>query len=52
MLSVAVVIGTIRVNPQHAKKTASENVVCLCRLLHLLENFKNIFLHTGKPYGL
>ena len=25
------------------RKPASENVVCLCRLLHLLANFSNIF---------
>ena len=31
-------------------RTASENVVCLHHL-HLLENFQNIFLHTGKQCG-
>ena len=30
------------------RKTASENVVCLCRLLNILANFSNLFLHTGK----
>ena len=29
-------------------KPASENVVCLCRLLKILANFLNLFLHTGK----
>ena len=30
------------------RKAASENVVCLCRLLNILANFSNLFLHTGK----
>ena len=25
------------------RKTASENVVCLCRLLNILANFSNLF---------
>ena len=29
------------------RKTASEKVVCLCRLLNILANFSNIFLHTA-----
>ena len=29
------------------RKPASENVVCLCRLLNILANFSNLFLHTG-----
>ena len=33
------------------RKPASENVVCLCRLLNVLANFSNIFLHTGKQCG-
>ena len=33
------------------RKTASENVVCLCRLLNILANFPNLFLHTGKQCG-
>ena len=33
------------------RKTASENVVCLCRLLNILADFSNLFLHTGKQYG-
>ena len=33
------------------RKTASENVVCLCRLLNILANFSNLFLHTGKQCG-
>ena len=33
------------------KATASENVVCLCRLLNILANFSNLFLHTGKQCG-
>ena len=28
------------------RKSASENVVCLCRLLNILANFSNLFLHT------
>ena len=33
------------------RKPASENVVCLCRLLNTLENFSNLFLHIGKQCG-
>ena len=33
------------------RKTASENVVCLCRLLNILADFSNQFLHTGKQCG-
>ena len=33
------------------RKPASENVVCICRLLNILANFSNLFLHTGKQYG-
>ena len=33
------------------KKPASENVVCLCRMLNILENFSDLFLHTGKQCG-
>ena len=33
------------------RKTASENVVCSCRLLNILANFSNLFLHTGKQCG-
>ena len=29
------------------EKPASENVVCLCRLLNILANFSNLFLHSG-----
>ena len=31
--------------------TTSENVVCLCRLLNILADFSNLFLHTGKQCG-
>ena len=33
------------------RKTASENAICLCRLLNILANFSNLFLHTGKQCG-
>ena len=33
------------------RKPASENVVCLCRLLNILANCSNLFLHTGKLCG-
>ena len=33
------------------RKTASENVVCLRRLLNILADFSNLFLHTGKQCG-
>ena len=32
-------------------KPASENIICLCRLLNILANFSNLFLHTGKQCG-
>ena len=33
------------------RKSASENVVCFSRLLNILANFLNLFLHTGKQCG-
>ena len=33
------------------RKTASENVVCLCRLMNILADFSNLVLHTGKQCG-
>ena len=36
---------------QKPRKPASENVVCLCRLLNILANFSNLILHTGKQCG-
>ena len=33
------------------RKPASENVVCLCRLLNILANFSTLFLHSGKQCG-
>ena len=33
------------------RKSASENVVCLCHLLNILANFSNLFLHIGKQCG-
>ena len=33
------------------RKSASENVIYLCRLLNILANFSNLFLHTGKQCG-
>ena len=29
------------------RQTASENVVCLCRLLNILADFSNLFLHKA-----
>ena len=34
-----------------SRKPASENVMCLYRLLNILVNFSNLFLHTGKQCG-
>ena len=34
------------------RKPAFENVVCLCRLLDILANFSNLFLHTGEQSDL
>ena len=33
------------------RKPAYENVICFCRLLNILANFSNLFLHTGKQCG-
>ena len=33
------------------RETASENVVCLCRLLNILADFPNLVLHSGKQCG-
>ena len=33
------------------RKHASENAVCLCRLMNTLANFSNLFLHTGRQCG-
>ena len=33
------------------RKNASENVVCLCRLLNIFADFSNLCLHTGKQCG-
>ena len=33
------------------RKPASENVICLCRLLNILANFSNLFLYIGKQRG-
>ena len=38
-------------NLKTPRKPASENVVCLCRLLNILANFSSLFLHTGKQCG-
>ena len=45
--STLVVILTLKM----PRKPASENVICLCRLLNILANFSNLFLHTGKQCG-
>ena len=34
-----------------SRKPAPENIACLCRLLNILANFSNLFLHTGKQCG-
>ena len=33
------------------RRPTSENVVYLCRLLNMIANFSNLFLHTGKQCG-
>ena len=33
------------------RKSAGVNIVSLCRLLNILANFSNLFLHTGKQCG-
>ena len=42
MLSAAVVVSTLTLKAP--RQPASESVVCLCRLLHLLANFSNILV--------
>ena len=49
MSSAKVLNGTLTL--KMPRKPVSENVVCLCRLLDILTNFSNIFLHTGKQCG-
>ena len=38
------------IHAKYSKIPLSENV-CLCRLLNILANFSNLFLHTGKQCG-
>ena len=44
-------LDCLRLTVKAPRKTASENVVCLCRLLTILADFSNLFLHTGKQCG-
>ena len=39
-------MGLLSLTLKMPRKTASENVVCLCRLLNILANFSNLLLHT------
>ena len=48
---VLLFILTLALTLKAPRKLASENVVCLCRLLNILANFSNLFLHTGKQCG-
>ena len=49
---VNLIVGALCVLTLKApRKTASENVVCLCRLLNILADFSNLVLHTGKQCG-
>ena len=50
MLSAVVLLSALTL--KMPRKPASKNVVCLCRLLNILANFSNLFLHTGKKCGL
>ena len=47
--SIALVLATLTL--EMPRKSASENVVCLCHLLNILANFSNLFLHIGKQCG-
>ena len=51
MLSAANLHGLVNLALKTPRKPASENVVCLCRLLNIHANFSNLFLHTGKQCG-
>ena len=44
----AVLVCSLLLTLKMPRKSASENDVCLCRLL---ANFSNLFLHTGKQCG-
>ena len=46
-----VVVGVVFLTLKAPRKTASENVICLCRLLNILADFSNLFLHTGNQCG-
>ena len=45
------IVGVHSLTLKTPRKSASENVICLCRLLNILANFSNLFLHTGKQCG-
>ena len=46
-----ILLGNISLTLEAPRKTTSENVVCLCRLLNILADFSNLFMHTGKQCG-
>ena len=48
ILSTAILLINRALTLKMPRKPASENVVCLCRLLNILANFSILFLHTGK----
>ena len=49
--TVLILSVSLKLTLRTPRKPASENVVCLCRLLNILANFLNLFLHTGKQCG-
>ena len=49
MLSATILLSALTLKTP--RKSVSENVICLCRLLNILANFSNLFLHTGKHCG-
>ena len=48
---VKVKVHKIKLTLKAPRISASENVVCLCRLLNILADFSNLFLHTGEQCG-
>ena len=50
LIQVRYTVSAFPLTLKMPRKPPSENV-CLCRLLNILTNFSNLFLHTGKQCG-
>ena len=51
MIAIVLVVMFDFLPLKHQEKSASGNVACLCRLLNILANFSNLFLHIDKQCG-